>query len=214
MEIGRGVQYKVIDIGKERVLKIPLTTEEAYAVVATRRAPNPISNKERLRIPQYRGEAIESCQIMQQLLTTLPSAGSLVGNPIFEEGGVYTQDKVTPLGNRLDTVPRQTAELLLGKYVMSNISCWEFGFAEHVFNFSVNNGTDADDNIVLMDFGEITTNYERVADAVTIRKWLGAYSYASFVDEELKAYYAATAEELLSTESLARSWRSAHPPGL
>lgn len=212
MEIGRGVQYKVIDIGEGRVLKIPLTTDESYAVVASRRAPNQITGSERLRIPRYRSEAIESCHTMQQIIEDFPLAAALVGHPVFKEDGMYIQDKVVPLETALNKCPTKVAKDLLSKYVRSNLTCWSFGFAEHVYNFSVNNGVDAEGNLVLIDFGEITTDYARVTRHVSARKWLDAYSYTSLPDQELRMYYAEITAELLSVDSLARSWQSAHQP--
>jgi hypothetical protein len=67
MEIGRGVQYRVIDTNDGRVRKIPLTQEESRTVVTSWYAPQLVPEKS--KSPEISLDAV--LRILHNLLSML-----------------------------------------------------------------------------------------------------------------------------------------------
>jgi len=205
--IGKGAQYKVIDTHDGRVRKIPLTLEESREVIAGWYAPRPIPVE--LTVSKYRQQAILSANKVGDLLGEHPELRASFGNPAFETEGVYTQDKLMTLGQALRAASDTNARQLIDAYARLIVRHWRYGISERVFNCTVNNGVDEKGEIVLLDFGEITSNKDKVIRAIQAKRWLRSYSFREDMSPMLQAYYADAMAERLTIPVLESTWRKA-----
>ena len=204
MELGRGAQYRVVDCGDRRVKKFPLSESESQAVVQSWYSPG-LAPEEELNA-QYHQKGVQASADVQDLLQRYPNLSGVFGNPIFEQGGVYTQDKVTPLGIILQAEQANSTEII-DSYIDSIISLWHYGIAERVYNFTVNAGLSLTNSIVLFDFGEITTDRNKVERAIEQQRWLRSFSYRHDMPAALKPYYSQEMRERLTSKTLAAYWQ-------
>jgi len=205
--IAQGAQYKVIDTHDGRVRKIPLTAQESQAVVKNWYMPGEAPAEE-LAI-NYPELAIDSYQKVRELLHRYPELEYSFGYPDFENGGVYTQDKVQTLAEALtESSPSENKELI-DTYVNLVLFHWRYGLSERVFNCTVNNGVDKAGRMVLLDFGELTFDRQKVSSSIASKRWLQARSYTRDIPEQFKDYYDKTLTEQLSLQALAKTWRVA-----
>ncbi|HUC20152.1 MAG TPA: hypothetical protein VMR98_01495, partial [Candidatus Polarisedimenticolaceae bacterium] len=181
--IGRGVQYKVVNTHDGRVRKIPLTREEAEAVVAGWYAPN-AAPAEAFSIDYHLAQ--RSCEGLQVILARHPALAPHLANPEFEEGAEYTQDYVRVFGDVLRRVTAEDGRKLLEQYAEQILLQWRYGFSETVFNPTVNSGVDRDGRIVLLDIGELNFNQAKVSQQIAAKRWLQAWSYTGDLPKSLR----------------------------
>jgi len=210
--IGRGAQYQVVDLHDGRVRKIPLTLEESQATIRSWFAPDP-APAELLAIdfPQL---ADDATQHTSWLLETHPELAATFANPVFEDGGRYTQDKTPLLGNVMRERSVPEAKELIEGYIGLVIRHWRYGIADFIFKCAANNGVDPQDRVVMLDFGEITTSKETIAEHLAAQSWLESNSYRNRLSPPLKAYYAQRMATMLTHETLENVWGTAlrHQP--
>jgi hypothetical protein len=205
MEIGRGAQYKIIDTQDGRVKKISLTREESRAVIAAWYAPNEIPDKE-LAI-DYAELAIEANKRVRGLIHKYPAIAYTFANPIFEGEAVYTQDRVPTLGDILSEGSIVEGQKFIDSYIELILLHWRYGISERVFNSTVNNGVDSDGRVVLLDFGELTSDKDKITQGIYHQRWLQSISYKQ-LPESLKNHYSDAMNERLTTKTLVDTWAS------
>lgn len=130
---------------------------------------------------------------------------ALVGNPKFLSGLDYEQNSVTPLGLVLEQSDVVQHQKTIDDYISHILKCWEYGFADVVFNFTINNGFDTNGGVVLHDFNEITRDRAIVAADIASKRWSHAYS-VRILSEELRNYVSLEMEERLTIQELDRLW--------
>lgn len=146
----------------------------------------------------------ESRKYVQSILHHIDS--SFLGSPDFKNGGDYEQDKVSPLREILKKGNDNENKKLLGVYATLTKKLWGYGFADTVFNFTVNNGVYDNGKMIQLDFGEITTDKEKVKEMIVKKRWLQSSSYKRLHSEELKQYYAELMESELTETELEKLW--------
>lgn len=199
-----GAQYKVVDTHDGRVRKLPLTPAESQAVVESWYAPAKAPAED--LATDYRQLALESCANVQTLLGRYPALRPSFGNPVFEGNGVYTQDKVPLLGEALAHSSLQDGKKLVDRFIELVLLHWNYGISERVFNCTINNGVARDNTIVLLDFGEITTDKQQVARAIAAQTWLHSMSYTRDLPRQLKTYYQHSLADRLTLQTLEAHW--------
>ena len=209
VEIGRGAQYKVLDLHNGRVRKIPLTEEESKAVVAswsgTSHAPlKPLSN--------YPQVGVSASKRIQEIIQQRPELCMSLAHPIFEDNGIYTQTKLETMGQFLRRCTSAEAMTLLDAYIETIVEHLRYGFCERVFNFTLNNGVHTNQHVALLDFGEVTFDQEEVATRIATRSWTRSYSCTSELTPELRHYYLEHMSKRLTPETLILHWQRALVP--
>ena len=203
-EIGRGAQYVVTDNNDGRVRKVPLTPEESRRVVAGWYEPG-AAPAEELEV-DFLGATMAACAVVRRLVAQHPAVASSLGNPVFEEGGTYTQDKVQTLGARLEHVSDEEGTRLLARFADLVVEHWRWGFSDIVFNCVVNNGVAADGNVILIDFGELTDRKADVAARVSAQRWLSAWSYRRGLPSRFREPYRVLMADKLTLDVLNANW--------
>ncbi len=129
---------------------------------------------------------------------------NLLANLEFKEEKIF-QNKVTPI---IDVLGKDFNEdkKIIDNYSNFIFECWKEGFADKIYNFTVNNGIDKKGNAFLIDFGEITTNKKDVVKAIISERWKRTGCYRWRIKGTTKKYYKQKMEETLTIENLNKYW--------
>ncbi len=201
-KIGAGLQFNVYDLNNGKILKTNRTKLqmyftnllwEPYLIFA------PWILKRKINIAQRdRDNAIK-------YFSTHKYKKSLLANLEINDRRII-QDKVIRIK---DLIMKNFSEdkRIIDNYCIFIIKCWKEGFADTIYNFTVNNGVDKNNNVVLMDFGEITTSRGDVEKAILYQRWKRAGCYRRRIRGKTKGYYKKKLEEILTIENLNKYWK-------
>lgn len=199
--IAYGWQYKVFDLENGRVRKIKLSGLVQYFKILSQLPFQFFKTyKEQQRVNQMEKEANNYI-----LLILAPAIQPLLGNPIFIDESNYEQDKVTIVEEIFKNSSFDQQKQVIEEYIDLIYKTWKYGFSDCVFNFTVNNGVDKDGKVIQLDFGEITTEKEKVTSMIQNKRWLKSFSYR-ILSEDLKEYYSKIMSERLNYSELNRLW--------
>jgi hypothetical protein len=134
---------------------------------------------------------------------------NMFGNPkIINE--VLIQDKVTPLGIKLNDLNRMNeinkGEIIVKKYIDFVLKCWRYGLCDPTYNFSINCGINQKGKIVLVDFDEVTYSKSHIIKNIQDKRWLKAWSYKRGIPKKLKGYYYDKSIENFTIKNLNKYW--------
>jgi len=208
IEIGRGWQFAVYDLGYDRVSKKKYSNFEKFSLIKEKqiRKGNPYSLMQILiSILRVNKLAKDSNKYVRKLSAKFNL--SFLGNPFFDRFGGYEQNKVLLLEEIFSDCSLDYGKKLLNQYASLIHETWKFGFSDIMFNFLENNGIDRNGKLIQSDFGEITFNKNQVLDNLKNKKWLKANCFRTFPDGELKEYYASIMEREMTAKSLDSLWR-------
>jgi len=203
-KLAHGWQYAVYDCG-DKVTKVPLSREDMREILLRRDVQYEEGELVALidRLIMDRKESIAGVQ----------GRGidrSLVGNPIFKEGGIYLQDKSVTLRDKLNSLAGDIdgRHRVIDEYVRFISECWRRGFSERTYNLTKNNAYNHS-GVVLIDFGEITFSKEEVVSDIEDLRWLKSWSFMNDLDPEGREYYRKQMKLYLTLENLDRYWGDA-----
>ncbi|MBC7471933.1 MAG: hypothetical protein H7196_01550 [candidate division SR1 bacterium] len=197
--IDYGGQYKVFAYGVDKVIKIPMTKEEILCRIVNWGHETPDFEAKYQQLVSSRDRAIE-------LVNTSKVPANLLGN--FEiHNQIIIQDKVEVWNKVFVNLDEITQKNYLLQVVNLYIEQWIYGLHEYIYNFSINCGIDYYGNVILIDFGEITDNKNRVLQDINEGKILNACSTQS-LPTNLQQFYAKHVIETLTMENLNLYWRS------
>jgi hypothetical protein len=189
----RGYVYDVYDLGNGRVLKKEKAVADQYSQHAL------YGNS-----ADYVDEHKERARHLAAVLLDK----ELIGNPMYEEGESYTQDKAIILEDYIQTHTLSENKLIIDSYIRSIFDSWQNGFADIIFNFSHNNGVSTNGRVIQIDFNEVTFLKSDVAERIHIQRWLLAFSYTKYLPEgDLKVYYAEAMAKAMTLENLEKYWK-------
>jgi hypothetical protein len=197
--IDYGGQYKVFGYGSDKVVKIPMTRDEIFCRIANWGHETPDPEAKYLQLVSSRDRAAE-------LVNSAAISDSLLGN--FEiHNQIIVQDKVQIWHKIFDGLDLETQKNYLLQVVNFYIELWICGLHEYVHNFSINCGIDNYGNVILIDFGEITDDKNRVLKDIELGKILKSWSARS-LPADLQQFYAKHINNTLTNENLDLYWRS------
>lgn len=206
--LGNGAQYRVYDLGNNRVRKVPLTFEESTDVV------DGWYDKPQDDTPEVVGKILrlrdQGTSYVQSLIEAQPGIARFFGNPTFHEDGVIEQDKITTAADHLD---RLVDEDDIRSFFVDSTDAikraWDYGICDKVFNMLNNYGVDADRKLVMMDFGEISNDLEYAHRLVDNQAWRESYDFRNGLNAEKQQIFAEIATASLTPDSLDRHWGKA-----
>jgi hypothetical protein len=199
--IGQGAQFKVFDVGSQ-VRKVPNNKPEVLEVLRSwdTKSTNIALEKEANMLINDRTESIEKIRKSKVDL-------SIIGNPKFLSNGEILQDKVVILGDALERSEEKEWKKLIDGYIDNIFLQWRYGFADRIFNFTVNNGVTKQGEIVLIDFCEITFDKDRVLSHINYKKWESSAALRWHIkDEKLKQYFLEQMDNRVTKEALEKNW--------
>lgn len=208
-KIGKGWQYTVYDLGNGRVQKRKyskffqflhiyldlLGTGNFFVFMEAWRERKRVEDDEK-----------SSMQYLQNIANILD--WGILGNPKFIETGIYEQDKVTPLDIIFEKVSIQEGKEIIDKYLKLMYRTWEYGFSDKIFNFTINNGLNERGEIIQLDFGELTSDKEKMRRLINEKRWLKRASCQNFPEGELKEYYRKIMDPETMLKKLDELWRT------
>lgn len=129
----------------------------------------------------------------------------LLGEPVFLDGIDYVQNKLLMFGDAINSASVDEKYQLIEKYIDCIIRSWQNGFADSVFNFTINNGIDSNNFCIILDFNEVTFEKKDVYEHINNKKWLESWSFTE-LDDDLQQYLKREAERRLTHETLEANW--------
>ena len=193
-----GGQYKVFAYGERQVIKFPLSRAETDYRISQWGHHTPDWDAKYRQMTRDRERATE---IIAEKALPLP----LLANPVYY-GAVLVQDRVQVVSSGfwagLNPV---TAQRYVRQLVALNATLWSYGVHEKAQNFTLNNGLDAQGEMVIFDYGEFTTDYEKAIEKVRAGSLEKSYSYRC-LPPTLQSYYSSLIAKELRVENLQDMW--------
>lgn len=211
--IGRGAQFEVTSDG-DRVFKSMHTVQESADVYRSWGYGLLGRDLENMAATVL-DDAVTSLQGVRAILETNPNVGPSLANPIIEDDLSYAQDRVTTMGEALRKNSLRGARYLIDQYVELNLFHASYGFADRIFNVTINHGVNDDSEVVLIDLGELTFDKEVAAHAAATKRWRTAYPFwapAPFptrnfpIPLALRPYYYRRMSAGLTSEAIEQNW--------
>jgi hypothetical protein len=206
--IGRGWQYKVYDLGNDRVLKVERSFIQHYAfglwewIVDSGRKNSLASIGSRMRRLHLMNRA--GVRYIKQIQKCLDKR--LLGNPTFLEGSNYEQDRVKILADLVPNLSVNDLKKIVDDYTDLILKTWQYGFCDGTFNWDSNNGVNRRGELVQVDFGEIIFSKEMVEDMIRNKEWIGCAGDLALRNKELKEYYRSAMDDRVSLSNLHALW--------
>lgn len=211
--IGKGWQYRVYDIGNERVRKIKRTPIDSFCriffmpkiIMENRKFRfNPgLSYREMRRISH---ESEENIMKLKEILPSMPMY--LTGNPVFLSGVNYEQDYATPLLRYFQEHEDTENKKAITLYARLILELWQYGCSDSVFNFATNSGVDSQNRVIQIDIGELDFEKNIVAEKVRNKKWLSQPSYVFHLSDYMKRFFMDDMDNYVTIENLEKYWMS------
>lgn len=203
-KIGEGYWYNVYRLENERVLKIQKTILEKI---------RDSYKKERKNFYRWLKTVRNLICDVNEISTNYRYIKnnvdlSLLGMPTFLRGIDYEQDRVWILGVILQSCTLEERRSIIDLYIDNIIDCWKYGFADKLFNFTINNGLDRTGRMIFIDFNEISLFKEDIILRIKKKTWTNSWSLRQ-VDLETRSYYLAQMDLRITLESLETNWRKA-----
>ena len=202
--IGKGLQYRVYDIGGGRVRKFETSYTQKFLTLFVWY----FATKDIFRIPEDIRDSFQitnnSISWLKQHMDIIPNA--ILGNVKYLEGNDYEQDKVQPLIEYFNSHSDEENIQIMEAYASLILLCWGRGFSDIVFNYLVNAGVSNTGAVVLIDIGEISHNKDEVKKIVAEKKWLTQSSYSQFTKKSLKPAIKEIFDKKFTIETLEKNW--------
>lgn len=128
----------------------------------------------------------------------------LLGNPIFYEN-IIEQDKVEVFGLYLKK-DYEEAKIWIDKFIELIFECWKNGFSVRVFNLTINNGVDKNENVIFTDIGELTFEKKDVEKTIKLKIWEESWSFKRDMEKEIKDYYQEEMNKKITLTNLNKYW--------
>jgi hypothetical protein len=186
-KIGEGWQYSVYDLGNGRVLKKYHSPFKSYWVILKNIFP--FKNDSIFKIPIFsksvKRKAVTSFTILKQ--GKIPPAW--IDNPKLLTGLNYEQDKEQPLHDIFEKMNTTEIKKTIDKFVTFNKRLLAIGIIDKSFNITKNFGLNKNDEIILIDIGELFDNPERIKNQLLDRAWDRDYVAGCIKDFEAQKYF-------------------------
>jgi hypothetical protein len=201
--LGGGLQYSVYQISDTRVRKVPASLFQkvlfclgfGYPLSSILESIQEVDELGRVSISELKVRAVPP---------------RLLGNPTFGMGVVYEQDLLTPVGRYLEGRSLEEKKKVFDGYIDNMLELWQFGIADEVFNFTVNNGVTSDGTVVLTDLGELCFVRDDIAKLVEQKLWLTQRSFKEtrHTDPAFSAYIDSEMGRRVTLDALNANWSS------
>lgn len=200
MKIAQGLQFTVYDRG-QKVEKIPTSPRQMLWQLVSMEPRNILTVwKLKKKLRNALNEREYSCTQIKERFSNSP----LLAHPTFEEGRIF-QDKLIPLSDYLKTSnkPEQMIDLVID----CMFRCWEQGFSEKTYNFTINYGIDKEGRVAVLDFGELHFDKEAVMDDIKTKKWQQSWSLTKDLNKVVSQYWNKALTENLTLKKLDDYWK-------
>jgi hypothetical protein len=202
--IGQGLQYRVYRLSKKRVLKVPTTYAQKLATLELWH----LGKTKRSREAFARGTVRtlqKSLHGLQKIMRHIDA--SSIGNITFRSGMRYEQDYIEPLEKYIKSHSYTENKSIIDSYIDNVLQTWRCGFADTIFNFTINNGV-VRNRAVLLDIGELTFSKNKIRSQLQKQTWLKQSSYMRLEDQRLKKYVKKEMRRRVTLVTLNKLWKA------
>lgn len=207
-KLGEGYYYRVYALGNARVLKRQTTSLSKLRKLVSWYNLSPAATlKAALSLHAKKSASLNQ----SKRLAAIPALQEALGNPRFVNTWEYEQDRAIPLQEFERTSSDGEFLRYVDEYTALVKSLWEYGYADKVFNFTLNAGVSrGTGKVILLDFNEFTERKEKAADHIRREKWRAQASLKGLCQmrPELAARVAERFAGAFTLEELDRCWCS------
>lgn len=192
--LGKGWQYTVYELNKDRVLKKSNSKLQGYLVML--KACFPYTRNYLWQFPYFhRTMKIEAESSLKKILTSKLDQ-KYFGNPTVLSNGIdYEQDNVESLENYFKRTDNVLSKKVIDNFVIFNQLLINNQLIDKSFAICKNFGINKSGDIVLIDIGEIYSSKESIQKQIDKKAWLADYVLDP-LPEELKEYFCTEMEKL------------------
>ena len=201
-KIARGWQYTVY-ANDLRVIKIPNPRKTIRRIMLIKASPMVTLNPKKFK--EVMDEVIKSRENGLNFVRKNKINLEILGNPSIIEDKIE-QDRVVLLGEVLRNSKNPCK--YVDEFIKLIFKCWRNGFSERVYNLTINNGLNEEGEVILIDFGEITSDKEKAVEAIKEKRWLKSWSYKKDLPRNIKEYYAGQMEKHITLKNLNKYWKN------
>jgi hypothetical protein len=208
IKIGEGFYYNVYDIGGNRVRK-ELTSHQSrikklmswgrVEEYGLQDVISPARDKERVE---------KSIGSSRRVIDAIDK--KYFGDPEFINELEYEQDKAVMLLDFFKTHTEDESIAMMKKYFATLHLLWSHGFADTVYNFSINCGVSLKTgDFVYFDFNEFNEKKEKLLLDIEKKKWRTQHSLRDFPKElqSLKQKIITMFDEEITVEKVNHYWK-------
>lgn len=203
-KIASGYFYDVYEVGGDKVLK---KKRSFFEIAISLRGKDKLNFLNLLvKTFRYIQEVENNTKIIKQKLSIIPQ--NLLGNPNFTNDVDYTQDKVVLLMDYFDTHSLEENKIIVEKYTELIKELLYYGVHDYVYKFKNSYGLNNKDEVVFIDFNEVTFSHEKVIELVQKQYWKNEAQFKKFPEGDLKNYIKLKLCEVLTLDNVETSWKS------
>lgn len=193
--IGRGLQFEVVTDGKY-VYKTLHTVERSAALYRSFGYGLIVRDLNKLASDTL-DHAKRSLGHVRSVLESHPGLAPTFTNPVIYKDLSYRQDRVTVMGAALRQATPARARQYIDEYIDLLLFHVGYGIADPVLQMGTNYGVNKDDQVVLIDIGELVFDKATAVTAARTKAWRKADTYYSpfafytknIIPVSLKPYY-------------------------
>lgn len=195
----------IVDIYEDYVIKRPKNKEQMRKKIQEH-----LASKKKLhlldeRIDKLQSDIYNSIKIIQS--SNIPK--SFLANAIIKKKFIK-QEKVILLKEKIDELSIngnivKTKEII-DKLINFIIELWKYKIHENTYKFYSGYGVNKKEEIVLIDFLEITNNKEKVKKQIINKKWNKPRRYFNKVEKDTADYFIYLANKKLTLANFERNW--------
>ena len=186
-KIGQGWQYTVYDLENGKVIKKFHSWIRAYYVIFMEIFP--FNNDSFFEIPAFIKDMRRKADASFEILKKINIPSEWLSNPKFINRYDFEQDKVVPLHDVFETLDTEGINKIIDKFIEFNKKLMELGVLDKSFNITRNYGLDKNNEIVLIDIGELYNDKELINKQFKDRALDKDYVSGRIKDEKSKNYY-------------------------
>jgi len=203
--LGKGKQYKVLDIGNGRGLKVAhsICYQCALGLYMWLQGKSSFiqSYIDIKRVIRMRRDSVAYLKHIRNFYR--PAAA--------DKSSLFGRDNLcagqgSNIGERPPDLPFCESKKIVDQYIRLILTTWQYGFSDTGFPFAFNNGLNAQGELVQIDFGAIVFSPDLMETHIINKRWLKTDSYHQLKNKQLKEYYRLSMDVEVSLLNLRKLW--------
>lgn len=199
-KIGQGWQYTAYDLGNGRVFKKVNTRMQTFRQAFWYRFPRNIKRAYFV----YGRMRILARASLDFLNPRIHALKKVTGNPIINIDYSYEQDLVTPVNVYFKKHTYDENVKIIDQYTDLIFLFWSHGFGDQPFKLPLNYGVTNNNELVLIDLGELYFTKEKALERIKSKHWHNTFFYF----KKLKEYYVKKMDTIMTVDNLEKYWQS------
>lgn len=201
-KISEGYFYEVYDLGNKRVLKKQRSFLKILSDVRREYKSNLFIGI--MKTFQHIKKCKEATMTMRKKMEKIPQ--DLLGHPRFINNVDYEQDQVVLLMDYFATHTMDENKIVIEKYTELMKEFLKYGIHDYVYKFKNSYGIGSSEEVVFIDFNEVTFSKEKTLEYATTKEWRNEMQFKKLPEGELKEYLDLKFSDTLTPENVSMLW--------